>query len=283
MKVGICLGRSHSLVLAPMGNIHSARLNFLQVVIPAYEEMGRKLADGVTGDRRDVIALAHAAAACLHLSDYAAREAKPHHFVPGAPKSKDYIKELSRRSRDFAITRDVANAFKHKKVSDQDRTLDGIEALLERWALIRYYDEQGFYWGTRKIVLIRLNDGREILAEDLIWRCIKFWAGELARLELIPSEPNLGLATPKYSPRPKSESRPKISMMARAGEWFESQPIVLFYDSASDSFVPPTERICHVEVDVEMLVEPAVFDTGAADAKEHRFTLSVGDSASTVG
>lgn len=265
-----------------MGNIHNARLNFLQVVIPAYEEMGRTLLDGVTGDRRDIVALGRAAAACLHLSDYVAREAASHHDIPGAPKSRDYIKDLAHRFHDFAVTRDVANSFKHRELTDQDRTLDGIEALLDRWALIRFKDEKGFYWATRKVVLVRLNDGRELLAEDLIYRCIRLWANELVRLCIIPAQPSTVHVTPKSCPRPPVDARPKISMIGRAGERFECQPIVLYHDSESNSYLVLSKSIGRVEVEVEMLVEPAFFGAGTTYAEEHRFTICVRDSETSV-
>ena len=214
----------------------------------------------------------------MHLSDYVAREASPHHGIPGAPKSRDYIKDLAHRFFDFAVTRDVANAFKHKKLSVQDKTLDGSEALLDRWALIRFEDEKGVYWATRKIVLVRLNDGRVLFAEDLIYRSIRLWGGELVRLGMIPAQPSTVHRIAKSCPRPPVDARPKISMIARASEWFESQPIVLFHDSASNNYVTPSEPIGYVEIDVEMLVEPAAFGARTIDAKEHRFTISVRDS-----
>lgn len=260
-----------------MGDIHSPRHYFLQVVIPAYEELGRILLDGVLGNRRDLIAAGRAAEACLHLADHIARDPVVGCKVPGAPKSKEYIRNLSHRYNYFAIAKDMANAFKHRKISDQDRRLEGVESLMERWALIRFSDSQGHYWATRKVVIVRLSGGVEIFAEDVIERCIAAWSTELVRLELIPSAPHMELVPKRLLARSEVPERPRMEMVAQEGEYFESQPVILSYDAERDMFRPMQGEIGSVLVDMQMRVAPSRFSRSSS-GQESQFTLAARDS-----
>lgn len=269
-------------VLARMGDIHSPRHYFLQVVIPAYEELGRILLDGVLGNRRDLVAAGRAAEACLHLADHIARDPVVGSQVPGAPKSKLYIQDLSKRYRYFAIAKDMANAFKHRKISDQERRLEGVESLVERWALIRFSDDEGHYWATRKVVIVRLNGGVEIFAEDVIERCIAAWSVELTRLNVIPSPPRIELAPKRFLTRDEVPERPRIEMLAQEGEYFESQPILLSYDAERDMFRPMQSKIGSVLVDVQMRVAPSRFALSST-GQESKFTLAARDTDKGTG
>lgn len=255
-----------------MGDIHSSRHYFLQVVIPAYEELGRILLDGVLGNRRDLIAAGRAAEACLHLADHIARDPSVGSQVPGAPKSKPYIQDLSKRYRCFAIAKDMANAFKHRKISGQERRLEGVEALMERWALIRFSDNLGPYWAARKVVIVRLNGGIEIFAEDVIERCIAAWSVELVRLKVISSAPLIESVPKRLLTRDEVPKRPRIEMLAQEGEYFESQPVLLSYDAERDVFRPMQGKIGSVLADVQMRVAPSRF------ASSSKFTLAARDT-----
>lgn len=242
-----------------MGDIHSPRHYFLQVVIPAYQELGKILLDGVLGNRRDLIAAGRAAEACLHLADHIARDPTVGPQVPGAPKAKRYIQDLSTRYRHFAIVKDIANAFKHRRISDLERRLEGLESLMERWALVRFTDNKGHYWATRKVVIVRLSDGTEMFAESVIERCISEWSTELVRLNVIPSAPRIELTLKRFSARDEVPEKPRIEILAREGEYFECQPVLLSYDAERDTFRPIEGKIGSVLVDVQMRVAPSPF------------------------
>ncbi|MGH8157377.1 MAG: hypothetical protein ACREPQ_04615 [Rhodanobacter sp.] len=242
-----------------MGDIYSPRHYFLQVVLPAYEELGKTLLDGVTGNRRDLIAAGRAAEACLHLADHIASDPAYKGAIPGAPKSKEYIKHLTEKYHDFSITKDIANSFKHRRISDGQRRIEGIESLLERWALIRFTDSAGHYWATRKVVIVRLKGGVEIFVEDVVERCIAVWVQELLRLGVISSTPQIQLTPKRFLARVDVPVKPCIEMRAEQGEYFESQPVILSYDNHRDMFQPIQGKIGSVDIDVKMIVSPSRF------------------------
>lgn len=242
-----------------MGDIHSPRHYFLQVVLPAYEELGATLLDGVLGLRRDLIAAGRAAEACLHLADHLASDPAHRSAIPGAPKSKKYVEYLSEKYHHFSIAKDVANSFKHRKISAEKRRLDGIDSLVERWALVRFTDSAGHYWAARKVVIVRLKGGQEIFVEDVIERCIAAWAQELLRLGVIASAPNVPVTPRRFLARSEVPVRPSIEMRAEQGEHFESQPIILTYDAKREIFKPMTGKIGSVDIDVRMIVSPSRF------------------------
>lgn len=265
-----------------MGDIHSPRHYFLQVVLPTYEELGKTLLDGVIGNRRDLIAAGRAAEACLHLADHIASDPAYNGVIPGAPKSKEYIKLLAEQYRYFSIAKDIANSFKHRKISDQQRRIDGIESLLERWALIRFTDSAGHYWATRKVVIVRLKGGVEIFAEDVIERCIAAWVQELLRLGVISSAPRIQLAPKRFLARADVPAKPSIEMRAEQGEYFESQPVILSYDQDRDMFQPMQGKIGRVDIDVKMIVSPSRFSSSDAPAV-NQFTLAAKDRSGPGG
>jgi len=261
-----------------MSDIHSPRHYFLQVVLPAFEEFGETLLDGIVGNRRDLIAAGRAAEACLHLADHLASDPAYNKDIQGAPKSKEYIKFLAEKYRHFSIAKDIANSFKHRKLSDQQRRIDGIESILERWALIRFTDAAGHYWATRKVVIVRLKGGVEIFAEDVIERCIAEWVQELLRLGVISSQPHIQLVLKRFLARADVPSKPCIEMRAERGEYFESQPVILSYDKDRDMFQPMQDKIGRVDIDVKMIVSPSRFSPSET-ATVNQFTVAAKDTA----
>ncbi len=261
-----------------MGDIHSPRHYFLQVVLPAYEDLGKTLLDGVIGNRRDLIATGRAAEACLHLADHLASDHTYGKTIPGAPKSKEYIKFLADKYRYFSIAKDVANSFKHRKISDQQRRIDGIESILERWALIRFTDSSGHYWATRKVVIVRLEGGVEIFAEDVIERCIAAWVQELLRLGVISTQPRIQHAPKRFLARADVPAKPHIEMRTEQGEYFESQPVILSYDKDLDIFQPMQGKIGHVDIDVKMVASTSRFSLNDTPSV-NQFTLADKDTA----
>lgn len=235
--------------------------------------------DGVVGGRRDLISLGRAAEACLHLADHVAGDENSAKRIPGAPKSREYIKDLSKRFRYFSIAKDIANSFKHRKITDEDRRLDGIESLKERWALLRFKDDAGHYFATRKVVLVRLKGGVEIFAEDVIERCVAAWTVELIDLGVIPSKPRIALVPKRLLLRSEVPARPFIEMRAETGEYFESQPILLDYDSSNDVFMPLKGQIGQVEVDIRFVTTPSRFSRDHK-AQVQLLTILVKDTTS---
>ena len=243
-----------------MKDIHSPRHYLLEILLPAYEDFGKILVDGVAGGRRDVNALGKVAEACLHLADHIASDDLYKDVIPGAPESKEYVKELTEKYSTFAITRDIANSFKHRQISRKHRQIDGLKSLKERWALVRYTDAEGHYFATRKVVTVSLKHGREVFAEDVIGDCIARWAEELMRLKII-SEPPAIQFPERFIERDKAPQPPSIVLRLEQGEYaaFES-PLMLSYDKDKDTFQPMRDKIGSLAVRVECVVSPSRFD-----------------------
>ena len=248
-----------------MNDIHSARHYLLQVVLPAYEELGRSLHDGVIGGRRDIAALGRAAEACLHLADHVASEPKFNSSIDGAPKSKKYVKALAETYPWFAMTQDIANSWKHRVISDPDRTIEGLSSLLERWALVRYSDSQGQYFAARKVVLVQLRDKSELFGEDVIARCLEEWGLELIRLGVIQSPPRL-VHIPRMALRADVPAKPQMEMRGVQGEYFESKPVLLQYDEQNDRFLPLVGKIGSVDIEFTAVIAPSPFSADGAGA-----------------
>lgn len=258
-----------------MPDIHSPRQYFLNVVLKEFENLSSTLRDGVIGERRDLTALGHAAEACLHLADYVASAPSLQSVIPGAPRSTRYIGDLCGRYPHFALTRDVANAIKHRRITDQRRKLDGLESIVERWALIRYVDDEGPYFDVRKVVIVMQNAGAQFLAEDLLQACIAEWVRELTRLGIISAEPIIQTLSKRVL-RTDIPKRPQLEVRFPMGEHGAIEPIFLTYDVARDRFVPSTEKIGAVLIDMKIVRPPSRFSPDQ-EVQESTVTITVAD------
>lgn len=242
-----------------MGDLHSARQFYINSVLPAYERMAGVLMDGLLGNRRDLIALCEAASACLHLADQIARDQTVAHQIPGAPKSRDYIKDLAARNFYFPICRDVANAYKHHQITDQDRRIEGVDSLKEKWAIVRFNDELGQYWAARKIVEVYMLDGSRILGDDLIRECIKEWGLELLRLGIVSRAPEVQSLPHKFLRRADVPQRPRIRSIGVVNEYIESQHVLMRHVEAGDRYLPLEEPIggfIDIDASIEVTESP---------------------------
>lgn len=242
-----------------MGDIHSARHHLLQVVLPTYEQFGNTLTDGIAGDRRDLLATGRAAEACLNLADHVAKDPACKDRVPGAPRSKDYVEQLTQQNHWFAVTRDIANVFKHHAISRDRRTIDSIDALKEHVALVRFTDSDGYYYAMRKLVIVKLRDGKRLYVGDIIYEWIAGWIRELVRLQQIPSAPHLKRLPPRLVRREDVPRQPAIAMRAEQGEYFESNITVLEYDCVNDTYGPVRGKLDKVDFKVNWSVAKSRF------------------------
>jgi hypothetical protein len=215
----------------------SARGYFIDVVVPAYERFVAIQHDGIFGNSRDKNAFAESASALLHMADHVARDPSCNMSVPGKPKSGEYIKALTHSNIWFAIVRDAANACKHGTISRDRRTLDSSDAIQEAVMVVRYRDCDGFYCDIRKCVLMNLNDGRQLLADRVLKRCLAFWVRELVRLRAIPASPTIDHGPARHKTRNQVPDKLSMRAIGEVGEKFHMPNCVRDYDETLDSFV----------------------------------------------
>lgn len=192
-----------------------------------------------------------------------------------------YRDALAKKHHWFGITQDISNALKHRKLTRAERSLEGFDSLLERWALIRYTDSSGDYFATRKLVIVKLKKVR-VFAEDAIERSLSMWVEELMRLGEIDRPPVVYPTPKRLLLRSEVPARPQIEMRAEAGEKFSSQPELLEYSREEDMFRPLRGSIDEVEVDVRFVVSPSRFGTQNRGS-DSSFVLRVKDTAANAG
>jgi len=212
-------------------DVHSARAYFLQHVIPEYESLQETLNDGFFGMRREIRALGRAAEACLHLADHVARDSTCNSTIEGAPKAKLYIEALTQRSSAFALVRDVANCFKHGAITRAGARVASLDSFHERWVLVRYEDDSGFYYDIRKTVMVQTLSGAMASAEKIVRLALNAWCEELVTLGAIPSPAQIDDGKPLYIARSKCPPTPGITFLCEEGEHFSAKPMEAIYDS----------------------------------------------------
>lgn len=86
----------------------------------------------------------------------------------------------------YELTCDFANAWKHRKINRDGRQLVGMTSVTESFAICRYRDEQGPYYRTIKLVMVRAEDGQELDLRRMLVSSCRFWGRELSDIGVTP-------------------------------------------------------------------------------------------------
>jgi hypothetical protein len=150
--------------------IASARQFFEKIVLENYNECHNRASD---------LRLAmNFAIACLSMCDWVAAEfasALPDRVNPNA---RVYETHLRGRSSEFALVCDMANAWKHRKVSRADRQLARSQQVsIDQ---LRAGDPCGL---PLSLVVVNTDEGRRVVVESAFGRVLHLWTQELNELE----------------------------------------------------------------------------------------------------
>lgn len=242
-----------------MNETHSVQHYALQILLPAFEEYIESLRDRVAGGQSAIVALGKVSGACLHMADHLARDPQCSTTIPGAPRSKTYIKDFAARSEWFRITRDIANAYKHRAITDENKTIEGINSLDEYWAIVAYEDESGRYFDVRTAVYVKLNDAREFLAEYVIDRCIQDWFLELQRIGIFSSLPHISARSCEFVPRSLVPPRLSLKIIGDVGLYMSVKRLLLRHEPLLPDLVPLQGAVGRLEVDLTFFIRPSQF------------------------
>jgi hypothetical protein len=258
-----------------MTDLHSALGYFVESLIPAYEELVARLQDGTFGAKRDLQAVGIAAERCLHMADYICRDPNYGTKIAGSPRSTAYVGNLTTKYPWFPIARDIANVFKHRKVSRTDNpTLTSMDAIEEAIVLVKHEDDDGPFYVAEKIVLVRLLNGEIYQAEDVVRGCIAEWASEMQALGIMADFP-FGKVRKWRAERVDFPEGTAMNVLFDHGMPVQFRHVLRVYDAVE-------EKIRRRRIDEEFVttlhvawtVRPSRFDA-AGQAQEGHYTMNV--------
>jgi hypothetical protein len=138
----------------------------------AYVDVRNNKPFGISKDLRSAIT---AATALFHLRE---------HVPAPYKKSRSAIAKVC---PDYNILGDVVNASKHRKLDRGKPQVKTAEDVFETTVTTEYEDENGPYFDTRKLVMVRLNDGSEHDLMDALTNVINYWGNELTQNGILKS------------------------------------------------------------------------------------------------
>lgn len=122
----------------------------------------------------------------------------------------------------------------------------------------RYEDEEGFYYGLRKAVIISLTDGSEHQIDVLLSESMQLWTKELVERGIIPNAPKLSELEPIARTREQLSKVSKMRILGQKAEYLEIQQKMLIFRFDLNVLNPvlPGEPFHH-KCDVELTILPS--------------------------
>lgn len=187
---------------------HTAKAYLIEVLIPAYETFLDHIENRIMGYRQDTQKAANVAEYCLHLADHVFNENKSRFSGTGIKTLREYRTKLFQAYPSYEIICDFANTWKHRNINRDGRKLSSLDSVKEIFGIIRYQDEDGYYYDTKKFVWLMLDDGQIVDAGPALHASLKMWIEELIQLKVIDSEPRFRQPSPKQVSRIQAKTTP---------------------------------------------------------------------------
>src|SRR5438093_10278345 len=137
---------------------HTARDHFLHVVLPAFRDFASYYSNREMGLRRDTKNASAIAGALRDLPEHVFYDLNGN---TGYATNRSYRESFWPQSRAYQVICNFADVWKHRSISRPDRLLSCVDDIIEYYALIRYADEEGVYYGSRKLLVATLSDKSE--------------------------------------------------------------------------------------------------------------------------
>jgi hypothetical protein len=239
---------------------NTARSHFVEVVLPALSTFTEHYAAREIGLRRDTKNAAVVAESLRDLPEHVSHDLKGT-FGSALTDLKQYRESFWPNSREYEILCDFANAWKHRYLSRQGKSISSLDDVQECLLHVRYEDSEGFYYGVHKTVILRVIDGREYELSALISESIKLWMVELTNKEILTKA--IPIPAVEWHPYSRADLARLTNMrvIGQAGEYLEIGQRRAIYQYDLQALVPvPAGEVFESQSDVEFDILPSPFD-----------------------
>lgn len=177
--------------------------------------------DGKYGKSHDLRAALTSAIALYHFRE---------HLPDSIMKSRS---EIAASCASYDLLGNIADASKHKKLTQGQPQFTTAENLYEQVVITRYEDASGEYFDAEKLVVVKLPDGTERDVLELLTDVINFWGTVLVNAAILDSFRQFDQRPPpgsRYVPREKAFS---LDIEIIRGVRFKQPIKLLKYDKAT--------------------------------------------------
>lgn len=200
---------------------HAARDHFLHAVLPAFEQFSSYYSNRTLGLRRDTRNAAAVAEALRDLSDHAFHDLDDPSISSGHKSPRAYRESFWNYCKEYQITCNFADAWKHHTLSRKDKLITSITDIIELIALIRYTDKNGHYYACRKLLICQLINGSAIELGSILENSLYFWIIELTQRGIISKKPFLPKLPSYFQSRKEAITQPPMEFIAYTKEPFQ--------------------------------------------------------------
>ena len=199
---------------------------FYNNVVEAYDQYVAQRDSPSAGRDRHLQSAVTAATALYHF-----REHLPPHLALTA-------KNLEATSGDYALMRAIANATKHKTLTQKSPLIAKADDIREVTVLVRYSDEDGEYSHAQTIVQAICTDGTEKKVDPAITSVLNMWGTLLANEGVCGFSPRQAPDEPGGRFIPREQAKTNLNLEALKGLRFQQSMQLLRFDNDTGQAVP---------------------------------------------
>ena len=141
------------------------------------------------------------------------------------------------KDKNYEICCDIANSWKHQKISRNNKLIRGLEDIQEACGICRYVDIQGFYYQTHKFTMLHLTNGYIANLHRVIFSSALFWANELLSLNVIDFIPDILKSYTEKYPRDNELANTQMVIHSVDGEYVNIKFMCFDFDESKKLLV----------------------------------------------
>jgi hypothetical protein len=234
----------------------TTRAFLVEVLAPSYKQFLDYYYGREVGFRKDTANAAAVSEALLNYPDHAFHEYGEAMKTRGARRASDYRRMLWQQSRSYEIVSDFANAWKHRSLSRKGVTIQSLDSVQENVAIVRYKDDEGFYYATRKFIVVNLSDGTEVELGDRIRESMTLVTAEMLELGVVTVLPTLPKKKANFVSRQEAISEPIMRCRVQQAEkYFFQFRAMIFRETEGTITYGPPDGLFDGTVPIEVSVE----------------------------
>jgi hypothetical protein len=235
---------------------NSTRAFLAEALVPAYNAFQEYYGEREMGYRKDTANAAAISEALYNFPEHAFYDYEKLLSGRGIQFPKAYRSWLAQQDPSYELVTDFGNAWKHRRLDRKGSQLTSLDDVQENIAIVRYKDELGFYYASRKYIIVQLRNGKEVELGGAIKLAMSLVCNQMVELGVVSVLPTLVLKKPNFVSRKEVEIQPPLRWRIQRGEFCSAQPRAMIYQEGDGTITygPPDGQF-NVTMPFEIVVE----------------------------
>jgi len=200
--------------------LHTTRTFFVEKVVPSYSKFVEYYNNRVFGLNTDTFNAGEVAGSLLDIPEHLFTE----FGTTFAPNHKELRAQIISIENAYKIVCDLGNVIKHREICFNSPSFRSLNCVKEFIGITRFEDDQGYFYKSRKILEVTLDDGRIVEIGGIIKKSVNVWANYLVTRKIIPAVPTLPDLLPWVTTRQDLRFEGEFTIRGFVGEYMEVKP-----------------------------------------------------------